>query len=79
MKLPGAKKNMKPKTGRERTAAYRSKMRAQGMRMIQLWLPDARSPKYRAAVDRQLRLLAQSAQEKRDQAFVESITEWNDA
>jgi hypothetical protein len=74
-----AKKKTKPKTGRERAAAYRARMHAQGMRLVQFWIPDTNSPKFRSEVREKLRLLAMSEQEKRDQAFVESITDWNDA
>lgn len=73
-----AKKN-RPQTGRDRAVAYRARMRAQGFRLVQKWVPDTRSPKFRAEVRKQLLLLAQSEQEKRDQAFVESVTDWNDA
>jgi hypothetical protein len=79
MNKPAAKKKVKPKTGRERAAAYRASMRAQGLRLVQFWVRDTRSPEFRAEVKKKLRLLAQSEQEKRDQAFVESISYWNDA
>ncbi len=79
MSKAGPKKRTKPKTGRERAAAYRAKQRAQGLHLVQLWVPDTRSSEFRTEVRKQLRLLAKSEEEKRDQAFVESITEWSDA
>jgi Protein of unknown function (DUF3018) len=79
MSKTGAKKGRKPKSGRERAAAYRAKQRAQGLHLVQLWVRDTRSSEFRAEVRKQLRLLAKSEQEKRDQAFVESTTDWTDA
>lgn len=47
---------------------------------MQHWVPDVRSPEFRARVNAQLRQLAHSAQEKNDQAFIDSlVTEvWQD-
>jgi hypothetical protein len=75
-----AKKKTKPKTGRERAAAYRVRMQKSGMRLVQHWVPDVRSPEFRARVNAQLRKLAQSAQEKDDQAFIDSLVAevWQD-
>ena len=34
------KPRSKPLTAAERNAAYRARMRAQGLRQVQLWVPD---------------------------------------
>jgi hypothetical protein len=52
-------------------------MRKRGMKLIQLWVPDPKSPYFIAEARRQSRLLAQSQHEKDDQAFIDSITDWN--
>jgi hypothetical protein len=49
-------------------------MRAQGMRLLQIWVPDTRSPEFAKEARRQSRALARSAQEKDDIAFVESLS-----
>jgi hypothetical protein len=49
-------------------------MRAQGMRLLQIWVPDTRSPEFAKEARRQMRALAQSSHEKEDQAFVDSIS-----
>ena len=71
---------MKPKTGRERAAAYRARMHKEGRRLVQHWVPDVRSPEFIAQVNAQLRRLAQSVQEKDDQAFIDSLVAevWQD-
>lgn len=40
-------------TARETASRYRARMRAQGFRPIQLWVPDSRSPKFAAECRRQ--------------------------
>jgi hypothetical protein len=67
----------KPRTAssKSRVAAHRKKLRAQGLRPIQIWVPDTRSPEFRAELRRQMRRIAQSRQEKDDQAFVDSHVE----
>ena len=42
------KRKTRPKTSREKVAAHRAKMRAQGMRLIQMWVPDTRTPEFKA-------------------------------
>ena len=55
---------MPPKThtARETVGRYRVKMRARGLRPIQLWVPDTRSPKFAAECRRQSRSIAGSSE-----------------
>jgi Protein of unknown function (DUF3018) len=56
---------------------HREKLRAQGLRPIQMWVPDVNDPKFIAEARRQSRAIAQSAREKDDQAFIDSLNdEW---
>lgn len=66
----------KPKSGAERAKAYRDRMRAQGLRPVQLWLPDTRTPEFRAEALRQSRAVAESPHAEEDQAFIDSISIW---
>lgn len=36
-----AEKRVKPKSSREKVRAYRERMRAKGLRLVQMWVPDA--------------------------------------
>jgi len=45
-------------TATERMAAYRQRMRAAGLRPVQIWLPDTKDPKFVAEFRRQIKLLA---------------------
>ena len=55
---------------------HRQRLRAKGMRPIQIWVPDVRSPEFSAEARRQSQLVAQSAQEPEIQALIDSLAEW---
>jgi predicted DNA-binding protein len=55
------------------------RLRAQGMRPIQIWVPDVYSPEFAAEARRQSLLVAQSPEEADMQAFIDSVDEWPDA
>lgn len=65
----------KAQSSKVRVAAHRKKLRAQGLRPVEIWVPDTSSPAFRAEMRRQLRLIAQSEQEKDDMAFIDSLVE----
>ena len=64
-----------PKTSREKVRAHRKRLREQGLRPIQLWVPDLRAPEFAAAAARQSRAVAKSPYERDDQAFIDSVSE----
>ena len=68
----------KPKSSREKVKAHREKLRRQGLRPIQIWVPDVRSPEFAAEAHRQSLIVANSPQEKEDQEFIDAITDWDD-
>lgn len=67
----------RPKSSRDKVKAYRERMRRRGMKLIQIWVPDPKSPYFFAEARRQARLIANSPQEKDDQAFIDSVTDWD--
>jgi len=70
-----AKKSSRQAT-REKVRAHRAKLRKQGLRPIQIWVPDTRSPEFAAEARRQGLLVARSKYAKEDQDFVDSISIW---
>jgi len=66
--------NRKTLASREKVRAHRDRLRAQGLRPIQIWVPDTRSPKFAAEASRQSRLVASSPHAAEDQAFIDSIS-----
>lgn len=65
-----------PKSSREKVRQHRERLRAQGLRPVQLWVPDTRSAAFRAEAHRQSVLLAASAAAAEDQAFVDAVSDW---
>jgi hypothetical protein len=53
-------------------------LRAQGLRPIQIWVPDVRAPDFAAEAHRQSRAAVASVQAADDQAFVDAISSWSD-
>lgn len=67
-----------PLSSRERVARHRAEMRAKGMRLKQIWVPDVKSEAFKAEAHRQSLLIAQSEHEAGDMAFIESQIDFND-
>jgi hypothetical protein len=59
---------------RERVREHRRRLRAQGLRPVQIWVPDVRAPEFVAEAHRQSAAIAASEQESDDQAFVDAVS-----
>ncbi|BCH29602.1 antitoxin MazE [Mesorhizobium sp. L-8-10] len=68
----------KPKPVREKVREHRERLRAQGLRPIQIWVPDVRSPSFRTQAHRQSQAVAASAYARGDQAFIDAVSDWGD-
>jgi hypothetical protein len=64
-----------PKNSRDKVRAHRERLRRQGLRPIQIWVPDVRSPSFRKAAHRQSLAVAKSSHAAADQDFIEAISE----
>ena len=62
-------------SSRDKVRAHRARLRRQGLRPIQVWVPDTRSPEFAAEAHRQSRLVARSRHATRDQAFIDAVSE----
>lgn len=67
-----------PKPSRDKVKAHRDRLRAQGLRPIQIWVPDVRSPEFKAEAHRQSLLIARSPYAADDQAFIDAVSVWGD-
>jgi hypothetical protein len=74
-----ASSDEKKKATREKVRAYRERMRAQGLRPLQIWVPDIRAPGFTEEAHRQSIAVAESANAAADQAFIDSVSELDDA
>jgi hypothetical protein len=61
---------------RDKVRAHRERLRRQGLRPIQIWVPDVRSPEFISEAHRQSLIVANSKQERDDQDFIDSISVW---
>ena len=62
---------------RDKVRAHRARLRKQGFRPVQIWVPDARSRAFARAAHRQSLAVAKSPQAREDQEFVDAISAWN--
>jgi hypothetical protein len=62
-------------TTRQKVRDHRARLREQGLRPVQIWVPDTRSPAFLAEARRQMRRLAKSPLAAEDQAFIDAISE----
>ena len=67
-------RDRKAVTSREKVRAHRERLRAQGLRPIQIWVPDVRSSEFATQASRQSALVASSPHATEDQAFIEAIS-----
>jgi len=54
--------------------AHTKRLRQRGLRPVQLWVPDVRSPAFKAEAHRQSLAVAQSKYAVEDQDFVDAIS-----
>jgi Antitoxin MazE-like len=72
------RKKSKPRTAQQRMASRRERLRAQGLRPVQHWVPDLRDPKVLAEIRRQAKLMAQHPENDAIDAWIEAAYDWSD-
>jgi hypothetical protein len=77
LKLSTAPKRARTKSSREKVRSHRKRMRAKGYRLVQMWLPDARSPEFAREAHLQSLRASNSPTAEIDQAYIDSISWWN--
>ena len=73
--MPPSKRSAKTPTSKAKVRAHRERLRRQGLRPIQIWVPDVRSPGFAAEARRQSHAVAASARASEDQAFIDGVSE----
>lgn len=58
------------------TRADQARLRSQGLRPIQILVPDVNAPGFAEEAHRQSRAVAASKQAEADQAFIDWVSEW---
>ena len=59
---------------RDKVRTYRARMRARGLRPIQIWVPDTRTEAFQTEAHRQSLAVARSGAEREDQAFIDAVS-----
>jgi Protein of unknown function (DUF3018) len=59
---------------KRRVREHRRRLRAQGLRPVQIWVPDVRSPEFTREAHRQSAAVAASRHAQDDQAFIDAVS-----
>jgi hypothetical protein len=78
MEDSGTPSASKPKPSRVKVREHRERLRRQGLRPIQIWVPDVRAPAFRSEAHRQSLAVAMSAHAREDQSFIDEVSDWSD-
>lgn len=57
---------------------YRERLKARGMRQIQLWVPDTTDPLFPGELRRQLTLIENTNDDRETLEFIEKTADWSD-
>jgi len=66
--------NTRRTPSRLRVAAHRQRLRNEGMRPVQIWIPGTRSEAFAAAAHQQFIAASRSLQAHQDQTFIDSVS-----
>jgi len=72
------RKSKKPQTPQQRMAARRRRLRAQGLRPVQHWVPDLKNPKIREAIRREAAMLAKHPDNAAIDAWLDTVRDPSD-
>lgn len=62
---------------REKVREHRERLRARGLRPIQIWVPGVRAPAFLEQAHRQSQAVAASAHAHDEQAFIDAVADWD--
>lgn len=66
----------KRKSSQLKVREHRERLRSQGLRPIQIWVPDVRALSFKSEAHRQSLAVAISARAHDDQAFIDTVSDW---
>ncbi|KAA0233184.1 MAG: DUF3018 family protein [Actinobacteria bacterium] len=61
-------------SSKRRVREHRRRLRALGLRPVQIWVPDVRSPEFTREAHRQAAAVAASRHANNDQAFIDAVS-----
>lgn len=66
-------------TSRDKVRAYRARLRARGLRPIQIWVPDVRSAAFQTEAHAQSALVGESTSAQEDQGFIDAVSDFDES
>lgn len=66
------------KSPRERIAMHRRRMRAAGLKSVQIWVPDPQAPDFAEECRRQSRIIRNDPAESNDLERLAALADWGD-
>ncbi len=63
------------RTSREKVRLHRERLRAQGLRPVQIWVPDVRARSFISAARKQSMAVAASKSAAADQRFIDAVSQ----
>ena len=67
-----------PRTASQKMRAYRARLRAAGLRPVQIWVPDTSAPRLARQAKRQSRLVARRKSEREALAVIDAAAVLDD-
>lgn len=64
-------------TAKEKQQRYRTRLRSQGLRPVQIWVPDTKAPGFEAECRRQAQRINRAAGERDTLDFIKDIADWD--
>jgi Protein of unknown function (DUF3018) len=62
-------------SSRNKVRLHRERLRAQGLRPVQIWVPDVRTRAFATAAHKQSKIVTAGRQANADQHFIDAISE----
>ena len=66
-------------TARKKMSDYRKRLRDEGLRPVQVWVADTRSPALVRELRRQSKLVSQHRSDREGLDFIESAFDWDES
>jgi Protein of unknown function (DUF3018) len=63
------------KSSQAKVSAHRRRLRAQGLRPIQIWVPDVRAPGFKQQAHRQSLAVVTSPRANQDRSFINAVSD----
>ena len=57
---------------------YRTRLKARGLRQIQLWVPDTTSPDFHSRIEQQVKLIESTRDDRESLDYIEEVADWSD-